>query len=150
VPLPPVARVLLVTLALAGALAVLRPAPAQAARVTKAEARLLNVINNSRANHGMRRLQVGRRLQPAAHDWAIYLRRHNAFYHGRLRIGTSENVGWVSCRSGWAGTLVRMWLRSSSHRPHLLDRSARAIGVGVSTGSWSGYGCVRMAVTRFR
>jgi uncharacterized protein YkwD len=43
-----------------------------------------------------------------------------------------------------------MWLRSSSHRPHLLDRSARYVGVGVATGNWSGYNCVRIGVTRFR
>ena len=144
------ARSLLVVLVVAAAIAALRPAPAEAARLTKAEAQLLMVVNHARQNHGMRRLQVGRRLQPSAHDWAVYLRRHNAFYHGRLRSGTSENIGWLTRRKGWAGTLVRMWLRSSSHRPHLLDRSARYVGVGVATGNWSGYNCVRIGVTRFR
>jgi uncharacterized protein YkwD len=92
---------------------------------------------------------VGSALQEGAHNWARYLRIHDSFYHGRLATGTSENIGWLTCRDNWAGVLVRMWLRSPSHRPHLLDRSARRIGVGVGRGNWSGYNCVWMGVTRF-
>jgi uncharacterized protein YkwD len=148
VPLPPAARILLVTVACVVALGAVQPAPAHA--TTRPEARLLHVINNVRANHGLVRLRTGSTIQPAAHRWARYLRVHDAFYHGRISAGTSENIGWVTCRQHWAGALVRMWLNSWSHRVHLLDRSARRIGVGVNGGSWSGYGCVRMAVTRFR
>jgi uncharacterized protein YkwD len=149
VPHPPTARIALAAIVLVTAVAVVRPAPADAA-LTKGEKRLLHVINNARQNHGVRPLRVGTTIQDTAHRWARYLRRHSTFYHGRLAPGVAENIGWVTCRRGWAGDLVRMWLRSSSHRPHLLDRSARRIGVGVNKGPWSGYGCVRMAVTRFR
>jgi uncharacterized protein YkwD len=149
VPHPPTARLLLAAIALVAFCALARPASADA-NLSRNEARLLHVINDARANNGARRLKVGSAIQESAHKWARYLRTHDAFYHGRLRSGTAENIGWVTCRQGWARTLVRMWLNSASHRPHLLDRSASRIGVGVSTGGWSGYRCVRIAVTRFR
>jgi uncharacterized protein YkwD len=111
---------------------------------------LIRAINDARADHGVRRLHVGGRLQGAAHRWARYLRTHNAFFHASLRTGVTENLGWVTCRRGWARSIVRMWLNSAGHRSNLLDRGARRLGAGVSTGRWNGYGCVRIAVARFR
>jgi uncharacterized protein YkwD len=107
-------------------------------------------MNDVRAAHGLRRVRLGSTIQSGAHYWARYLLRHDAFFHARLSSGTSENIGWLTCRSGWARTLVRMWLNSYTHRVHLLDPSARRVGVGVARGPWSGWSCVRMAVTRFR
>lgn len=126
-----------------------RAAPAQGAP-TRAEKRLLHVMNHARVNHGLVRLHFGSTLQTGAHAWARYLRLHDSFYHGRVRSGTSENIGWLTCRDSWARTLVRWWLNSYYHRINLLDRSARHVGVGVTRGRWSGYSCVRVAVTRFR
>jgi uncharacterized protein YkwD len=147
VPFRPAARILLAAIAIVATCALARPTTAEA--LGRQEARLLKVVNQARANHGLRKLRVGGAIQESAHNWARYLRRHDAFYHGRLASGTSENIAWLTCRDRWAGAMVRMWLRSPSHRPHLLDRSARRIGVGVSTGEWSGWNCVRMGVTRF-
>jgi uncharacterized protein YkwD len=107
-------------------------------------------MNRARTNHGVGHLRFGSVLQTNAHGWARYLLIHNAFYHGSMRSGTSENIGWITCRRDWARTLVRWWLNSYYHRINLLDRSARYVGVGVAKGRWSGYSCVRMAVTRFR
>ena len=148
VPFPPAARVFLTAIALVAICALARPTTADAS-LTRSEARLLTAVNKARANHGLRKLRVGSALQESAHDWARYLRRHDAFYHGRLASGTSENLAWLTCRDHWARVMVRMWLRSPTHRPHLLDRSARRIGVGVGRGEWSGYNCVWIGVTRF-
>jgi uncharacterized protein YkwD len=128
----------------------MRAAPAQAG-ATRAEAKLLRVMNNARTTRGLARLHFGSTIQSGSHSWARYLLLHDAFFHyGRLPSGTSENIGWLTCRHGWAGTLVRWWLNSPSHRPNLLDRSARVVGVGVTRGSYQRYSCARMAVTRFR
>jgi uncharacterized protein YkwD len=144
------ARFLLVALACALALSVIRVAPAEAAP-TRPEVKLLRVMNNARAARGLVRLRFGTRIQTGAHGWARYLLRHDAFFHyGGLSAGTSENIGWLTCRRGWAGTLVRMWLNSPGHRANLLDQSARRVGVGVARGSYESYSCARMAVTRFR
>ena len=146
----PSARLLLLVLVCAVAVSVVRAAPAQAGP-TRAEARLLKVMNNNRAVRGLPRLHFGSTIQTTSHSWARYLLLHDAFFHyGRLPSGTCENIGWLTCRHGWAGTLVRWWLNSPSHRPNLLDRSARRVGVGVAGGSYAGYSCARMAVTRFR
>jgi len=101
-------------------------------------------------NHGLRRLRIGSTIQRGAHSWARYLLRSDGFRHGRLQYADAENIGWLTCRDGWAYTLVRMWLNSYEHRIHLLDPSFRRIGVGVAHGSWSGYRCVNIGVTRFR
>ena len=95
-------------------------------------------------------MSIGSTIQTFSHRWAYYLLSHNAFFHGSLGSGTRENIAWLSCRDDWQKTIVRMWLNSSAHRSALLDRSARKLGVGVSTGRWSGWSCVRMAVARFR
>jgi uncharacterized protein YkwD len=144
------ARLLLLVLVCAVAVSVVWAAPAQAGP-TRAEARLLKVMNNNRAVRGLPRLHFGSTIQTTSHSWARYLLVHDAFFHyGRLPAGTAENIGWLTCRRGWARALVRWWLNSPSHRPNLLDRSARRVGVGVSGGSYAGYSCARMAVTRFR
>jgi uncharacterized protein YkwD len=145
----PPARLLLFVLICAVALSVIRAAPAQAGP-TRAEARLLSVMNDARTSRGLARLHFGSTIQTYSHSWARYLLVHDAFRHGRMPAGTSENIGWLTCRRGWARTLVRWWLNSPSHRPNLLDRSARRVGVGVARGSYQGYSCARMAVTRFR
>jgi uncharacterized protein YkwD len=124
--------------------------PAQSHGATQAEKRLIHAINDARANHGLRRLRLGGSLQSGAHTWARYLLRHDSFRHGRLQYANAENIGWLTCRSGWAHTLVRMWLNSYTHRIHLLDPSFRRMGVGVARGSWSGWSCVRIGVNRFR
>src|SRR5918992_518616 len=150
VPHFPTARIALASLILFTALVVAAARPAPADALTRSESRLFRVVNDVRRDHGAHRVRVGSKIQGAAHHWARYLRRHNSFYHGRMASGTAEIIGWVSCRRGWARTIARMWLNSSGHRPHLLDRRARRVGVGVNTGRWSGYGCVRMAVVRLR
>jgi uncharacterized protein YkwD len=142
--------VVVVALVLAGFVGFAKPPTASAGTPTRAEKVLIRAINYQRANHGVRRLTIGSVIQSGAHRWARYLLDRNAFYHGSLGTGVRENIAWLTCRSGWQKAIVRMWLNSSTHRSALLDRSARRLGVGVATGRWGGYSCVRMAVARFR
>lgn len=135
---------------LAGLVGFAQPEAASAGNPTRAERILIRAVNNARGSHGVRSLRIGSTIQTYSHRWASYLLWHNAFFHGSLDYGTRENIAWLSCRDRWQKTIVRMWLNSSAHRSALLDRSARKLGVGVATGRWSGWSCVRMAVARFR
>lgn len=124
-------------------------APAQAAP-SSAERRLIANINEARDARDMRTLRVGARIQVGAHRWARHLRRADAFHHARLSAGTGEVIAWGTCSWFNPAGAVRAWLRSPSHRDLVLRRGFRRVGAGWSRGSWRGYGCVEMAVARFR
>jgi len=134
-------------LACTGVLAV--AAPAQAAPTTM-EKRLIARINDARTDRGLRKLRVGSGVQAGAHRWASRLMRADAFYHARLRAGTGEVLAWGTCSWFSPAAAVRAWLRSPSHRRVMLHRSFRFVGTGWRRGSWRSYGCVEMAVARFR
>ncbi|MGH3029688.1 MAG: CAP domain-containing protein [Gaiellaceae bacterium] len=145
-PRPP--RVALAMLACAGILGA--AAPAAEAASTRKEKRLVAKINHVRDAHGLRKVRISARLNRSAHRWAVHLRRSDSFYHARLASGTAENLAWGTCSWASPRALVRMWMHSPAHRAIMLDRSARRVGPGVSTGRFQGYRCVRMAVARFR
>jgi uncharacterized protein YkwD len=150
VPISPLARIALILIVCVFA-GLAQPAKARAAEPTRAEKALIYAINNARANYGVRRLRVGPMLQEGSHYWARYLLVHDGFFHARIyATDVRENIAWLTCRSDWARTTVRMWLNSSVHRSALLDRTATRVGAGVATGSWRSYSCVRMSVARFR
>jgi uncharacterized protein YkwD len=149
-PRPVPLLVVVAALFLAGFAGLAKPSEASAGTPTFAERKLIRAVNYARTSRGYRRLYVGSTLQGGAHRWAAYLLTRDVFYHGRLDYGVRENIAWVTCRTRWQRTIVKMWLNSPAHRDALLDRSARRIGVGVATGRWNGWGCVRMAVARFR
>jgi uncharacterized protein YkwD len=135
-------------LACAGVLAV--AAPADAAPTTM-EKRLIARINDARTDRGLRKLRVGATIQAGAHAWARHLMRADMFHHARVRAGTGEVLAWGTCSWFSPAAAVRAWLRSSSHRRVMLHRSFRFVGAGWRRGSsWRGYGCVEMAVARFR
>lgn len=138
----------LALLACAGVFAL--AAPAAQAAPTSAERRIIAHINKARAVRDMRRLRVGSTIQRGAQRWARYLRRADAFHHARVSAGTGEVIAWGTC--GWftPARAVRAWLRSASHRALVLRGGFRRVGTGWSRGSWRGYGCVKMAVARFR
>jgi uncharacterized protein YkwD len=124
-------------------------APAQATP-SEMEKRLVNRINDARAEHGLRALRMGARLSRGAHAWSRHLMRADSFHHARLRSGTGEILAWGTCSWFRPAQAVRMWLNSPGHRALLLRPGFRAVGTGWTRGAWRGYGCVEMAVARFR
>ena len=124
-------------------------APAQATP-TEMEERLVKRINEARAAHGLRQLRYSSRLGERASEWSRYLMRRDSFYHGSLRTGTGEVLAWGTCDDFGPWRAARMWLRSPGHRALLLRRGFRAVGTGWTRGPWRSYGCVEMAVARFR
>jgi uncharacterized protein YkwD len=118
----------------------------------------LSAINRARAKHGAPPLRIGPALQRAARshsntilrtgnfthgDWYSRLRRHGA--QGRT---LGETIAWGVGSDGTARAIVRMWLGSPPHRETLLRRGFRYVGVGVATGSFSGFGRKRLLPAR--
>ena len=124
-------------------------APTQAAP-NPIERRLVERINDVRAVHGLRRLHMRAALNRGAHSWSLYLVRADSFYHARLAPGTGEILAWGTCSWFRPAQAVRMWLDSPGHRALLLRPGFRYVGAGWTRGSWRSYGCVEMAVARFR
>jgi uncharacterized protein YkwD len=124
-------------------------APAQGS-LNWGEKRLVARINDARAAHGLRQLRVRGTLSRGAHSWSRHLMRSDSFHHARLASGTGEVLAWGTCSWFRPAQAVRMWLNSAGHRALLLRRGFRYVGTGWTSGAWRGYGCVEMAVARFR
>ncbi len=137
-------------------LPVFRPtaAGASGARLDRAERKVVRLVNQIRARHGLRRLRASRALARAAVDHSGDMVRRNFFGHAssdgtpmpsRVKHFTSahwvgENLALVSRRHGGTATqVVRMWMSSAGHRAILLDPKSRRIGVGKRTGRLGGF-----------
>jgi uncharacterized protein YkwD len=115
---------------------------------------VLCVVNSERARHGVRPLRASRLLDRAAqrHSGDMVARRY--FSHvspngknvrqrvvrtGYLRhrpggrIG--ETIAWGADRQATPADLVGSFMNSPAHRPLLLDRRFREIGVGLALGA---------------
>lgn len=123
--------------------------PAQASP-SWAEKRLVARINDARAAHGLRQLSIRGALSRGARAWSRHLVRADSFHHARLAAGTGEILAWGTCSWFRPAQAVRMWLNSGGHRALLLRPGFRFVGTGWTRGAWRGYGCVEMAVARFR
>lgn len=121
-------------------------APAQAAQVRTAsmasaadtyEQRVQRLVNKRRAARGLPRLRLARCADGTAENWSRHLASTDKFYHQSMSYLLSR------CNASYAGEtlgrgtmsprrLVRLWMRSSTHRAVLISRKSRRIGVGVT------------------
>jgi uncharacterized protein YkwD len=125
-------------------------APAQAAPTTM-EKRLVERINAARSAHGLRPVKIGPKLNAGARSWSRYLVRRDSFHHAsNLGPARGEIIAWGTCNWFTPGRAVRMWLGSAGHRALMLRPGFRFVGTGWTRGPWRSYGCVEMAVARFR
>jgi uncharacterized protein YkwD len=143
-------RTLTTVVALAACTGVLALAAPAGAAPTTMERRLIAQINDARTDRGLRRLRIGPTIQAGAHAWARHLRISDSFHHARVRVGTGEVLAWGTCSWFSPAAAVRAWMRSPSHRYVMLRPRWRFVGAGWSRGSWQRFGCVEMAVARFR
>lgn len=122
---------------------------AQATTLSQSEQTLLGAVNDVRAAHKLRPLQVDRTLVRAARDYSATLIRNDVFTHGALgprlaRYGArgplfGENLAWGKGRRAGAAGIVRSWLASPGHRANLLRPGWTRIGIGARTGTFLGY-----------
>ena len=150
-------RVLTLTAAVAVALSLC--AQARPASLTHREVSLLSVMNEARASNGLRPLRVDLRLEGAARQHSSRMLQVQSLFHGNFaqrirragvrapRVG--ENLAWGSGPLAGARSIVNMWLASPEHRANLLHAGYRTVGVGVRSGSFSGYPGAVLITTDF-
>ena len=146
----------LVTFA-AGFLAVLLAAPAGARSLSTTAPSLLAAINGTRAAHGLAALRVDVRLVRVARAHSTDMLRRNYFSHGafasRVRASGArgpmfgEDLAWgTAATPEW---IIGQWLASPTHRAVLLRPGFRRVGIGVITGTFSGYGGATVVTADF-
>ena len=117
--------------------------------LSQSERTLLVAVNDVRAAHNLRPLQIDATLVRAARDYSATLIRRNVLTHGAMglrlaRYGASgplygENLAWGKGDRATAQGIVRGWLASPGHRANLLRPGWTRIGIGSRSGTFLGY-----------
>lgn len=112
------------------------------------EYRMLTLHNKARASKGLARLCVHPALQRAARAHSADMIRRDYFAHGnvgaRLRnygyrwSAYGENIAYGEGAKGAPGAIFNAWMKSPSHRPNILGRQYREIGIGAVYGNYKG------------
>jgi uncharacterized protein YkwD len=125
-------------------------APESQAATTQAgaERSLLAAVNDVRAAHNLRPLQVDAALVRAARAHSATMLRLDFFQHGSfadriVRHGgrgpaLGENLAWGVGRRSSARSIVNAWMRSPGHRANLLRPGWNRIGIGAFKGRFLG------------
>ena len=115
-------------------------------RSSSYEARIFALVNDERAQRGLRRLSATRCGADFATRWADHLA-----HDGRLRHQAVQRVvGTCRARRGAENIamgnvtpdrMVQLWMKSRSHRANILDPRLTHLGVGAeqaADGAWYG------------
>jgi uncharacterized protein YkwD len=112
--------------------------PAASAAAGSRSTAVMEHINDARRSHGLHALKFAPSLARSSRSHARRVLRADRFGHGANRSRRFSVRGEVlGYQPGWRRRprqLVRMWLRSSSHRALLLNPSFRYAGYGRSRG----------------
>jgi uncharacterized protein YkwD len=140
------------------AVAVAAAGPAPASQRAANEASLFELINHARAQRGLAPLGAQAALDRAALAHSRDMMRHHYFSHwapsgascgararragysmsGRRAWAVSEVIGWGGRSAGTPQAVFRSWMRSAYHRAIILGRRWRDVGIGASSGTFSG------------
>jgi uncharacterized protein YkwD len=149
-----IARRLLVPIVALATLAVSAPAALAAcdgsvsASDPGAVAATLCLLNEQRADHGLKAFAQSSTLDRAADDYAADMVKRRFFDHvspgGGTMMDRIKAAGWSPSGSWSAGALatpasiVNGWMRSAGHRANILNGSFSQIGIGVAAGAPQG------------
>ena len=105
--------------------------------------RMIDKMNDVRAQHGLRALRKAPKLATSSNDFAGHLIRTDSFGHGSsyFAAGFRRSGEIIAIHRGWSrrpSPVLRQWLRSSVHRELILDRSFRYVGTGPARGYFGG------------
>ena len=120
----------------------------------KIKSATLCLLNERRANNGVRKLRHNQRLAKAARAHAADMVRRDYFAHTapggvsfvdrimRQRYvepgqgwTLGENLAWGSYQLATPKSIVRSWMNSPGHRANILNGRFREIGIGVVDGA---------------
>lgn len=117
-------------------------------KLSAAENKMLALHNRTRASKNLPRLCVHPALQRAARAHSADMIRRDYFAHGnvgaRLRNygyrwrNYGENIAYGGGAKGAPGAIFKAWMKSPSHRPNILGRQYREIGIGAVYGNYRG------------
>ena len=120
---------------------------------------MLELHNRQRARRNLPRLCVHPALQRAARAHSARMLRRDSFSHGnvgkRLRKAGyrwrhyGENIAWGTGSKGSPKSRFKGWMKSNSHRPNILSRKFREVGIGLAVGKYSGFRGARMWTADF-
>ena len=125
--------------------------PPTEAALLEAEAEIVELLADSRAEAGLAELVRDPGLDAVARAWAVELAasgelEHNPSYASEIPDGWSEsgeNVGWVDPATqtldGLPVALHEAWLDSPTHRANIEDPAYTAVGVGIAYDEANGF-----------
>ncbi len=100
--------------------------------------RIVRIINNRRADHGLRRVARTSCATSWAYNWSSHLAREDRFEHsnlGRLLSKCRANYASENIALVYDGArprdLVRAWMNSPGHRANILSNKAKLTGVSI-------------------
>lgn len=129
-------------LACGATLVALAPAPADGRELHQ---RMLNAVNEVRAQHGLAAFRGSASLHRSASVYARWMLRTDHFGHlsriratGRFSM-LGELLAWHSGRRPHVFRTVRRWMRSAPHRALILHPGLRWLGAGIAHGRLFGH-----------
>ena len=110
---------------------------------------MCGLVNEYRAKHGLKPVQLDDAVTREAQYWSDQLNRqsacwflyHDYNYHARMRARFPgrrfrENAACSGSTGGGARFILRKWIDSSGHRENMLTPEWKTIGVGVTRNIW--------------
>ena len=112
------------------------------------------LLNQKRAEHGLRALKLDSRLTRAAlgHSREMVTKRYfehdshsgrpfgsriasTGWMDGRRRWAIAENIAWGQGSRATPRAIMRSWMHSATHRNNILNGGFRVVGIGVTRGT---------------
>jgi uncharacterized protein YkwD len=110
---------------------------------------MCRLVNEYRAKHGLKPVQLDAAVTREAQYWSDQLNRqsacwflyHDSNYHDRMRTRFPgrrfrENAACSGSTGGGAKFILQKWIDSSGHRENMLTPGWKTIGVGVTKNIW--------------
>ena len=100
------------------------------------EARMVRLVNQYRASHGIAPLKVSQRLVNQSRNWSQVMANQDDMYHGPDNC--YENVAWNNFDAS-ADKFFNQWKASPGHNRNMLESRANYIGYGMKKNSSGNY-----------